>query len=120
MTRTNKAVTAHGEVDYETVTCDSCGSEVMKRDARRFVIGDLKATDYWSHKNTKEFHFDSGDYATGWACSYCADGDIAAVPQVGTLWNWWRSRAFVTQYIIVLAGALLAFVILASVAGAVA
>ena len=24
----------HGEVEYETVECDSCGSEVAKEDAR--------------------------------------------------------------------------------------
>jgi len=74
----NKAATAHGEVEYETVTCDSCDSEILKSEAKRFVIGDYVRTDTWTHKGDElEFR----DYTMGWACEYCRESGPVAYPQ---------------------------------------
>lgn len=43
MRNTKKAVTVHGEVEYETFRCDSCGDEYMVEDAISIGIG-LKKT----------------------------------------------------------------------------
>ena len=74
-----QATTIHGEVEYETVDCSSCGDEVAKQNALRFVIAD--PTDYSvlraMHKVRLEYK--SGTLREGWACPYCAD-DPAAMP----------------------------------------
>jgi len=102
MTKQNRAVTAHGEVEYETVECDSCESEVMKSEAKRIVVGDLKDTVHWSHKSTKEFHFDNSTYATGWVCQYCSDGPLVGVPSVSSARKWLRRIPEPAQFILVM------------------
>lgn len=93
MTNQRKAVTAHGEVPYETVECDSCGNEVAKDDAEKFVIGDHIHTDKWSHKGD-ELEFKN--YRTGWACEYCK-GDPAGFPST-RVGGWFLDLPFLIQY----------------------
>jgi hypothetical protein len=70
----NKAATAHGEVEYETVTCDSCGTEVIESDAMSFQIGT---------QLDKKYSRDV--YVTGHACQHCADVGPAAYPEPSRL-----------------------------------
>lgn len=60
MTTTSKQVeTVYGNVEVETVECDSCGNEILKEEANTFEIGD--GADAWS----------------GWACDLCvSEGPI--------------------------------------------
>jgi hypothetical protein len=39
-TETRQAATVHGEVEYEVVECDSCGTEILADEANDFTIGD--------------------------------------------------------------------------------
>jgi len=70
MTQTQKAVTAHGEVEYDVVECASCGNDVAKEEAERFVmVHDLKKkTDWHDHTEYEMYH-----HTEGWACQYCRD-----------------------------------------------
>jgi Zn ribbon nucleic-acid-binding protein len=72
---TEKAVTAYGEVEYETVECDSCGHKVVKEDADRFVVGELQSEKYWDDYTKYEFR--QRRHQTGWACPHCRDDPIA-------------------------------------------
>jgi len=65
MTNDNTAVTAHGEIEYETVTCDSCGNDVLEEDAYHFAIGGYK------EKFGGEVRFKERNTTLGWACEYC-------------------------------------------------
>lgn len=70
---TRTATTAHGEVEYETVECDSCNNEVAQEKARDFVIGDIKASKSWTHRSHARFEiYDEGRYR-GTLCPYCSD-----------------------------------------------
>jgi len=74
--------TPHGEVEYETVVCDSCGSETRKDDAYRFLlISELKRES--SRLDHDEFEVYTSDYTDGWACPYCADADPVDYPGRG-------------------------------------
>lgn len=68
------AVTVHGPVEYETVTCDSCGEETMKNEAERFVIGGFDCTKYGDHR------FDVDNSTLGWICPYCVTEEPASFP----------------------------------------
>jgi hypothetical protein len=88
MTEKKRATTAHGDVTYETVECDSCETEVMKTEARRFVVGNLKKTKHRSYRSEKQLHFEDSDYTVGWVCPYCFEEDIVGFPSRSTVWNW--------------------------------
>ena len=70
---TQKAITQHGEIEYETVECDSCSNEVMEGDEITYVLGEVQSSDYWSHKNAYEVEFYEEDFYQGTLCPYCAD-----------------------------------------------
>lgn len=78
-----KASTAFGEVEYETVVCDSCDNEVMKDEAFRFVTIDtdqIRTDRSWSdHHEWEVYH---GGYNEGWACPYCHEDGPVAYPRV--------------------------------------
>jgi len=76
MSQQQKTVTAHGEVEYETVECDSCGNIIPKEDGKRFVIGEFNRKDSWTHKGD-ELEFES--YRMGWCCPFC-ETDPAGFP----------------------------------------
>ena len=67
MTEQTTAHTTHGEVTYELVECSSCGNDVPKENAQRFVIGE------YSKKFGRKIQFDMDNVITGWACEYCHD-----------------------------------------------
>lgn len=73
-----KTVTAHGEIEYETVECSSCGNDVMKEKAKGFIVYDqdkVKRThDRLGHY---EWEIYDGGYITGWACPYCAEEPLS-------------------------------------------
>lgn len=78
-----KAQTAHGEVEYETVTCDSCESEVMKSEAFRFVTfaqDEIRKEMSWHDHHEWEVY--DGGYRAGWACPYCHDAGPADFPRI--------------------------------------
>jgi len=59
MSTTQTVHTQFGEVEVETVECDSCGNEIAKDDAKKFTIGERE----------------------GYACSHCVDeGPISFPP----------------------------------------
>lgn len=62
MSPTKTAQTVHGEVQYETVECSSCGEEVAKDEAFEFEMRKDVDGIYRSKVNRK-----------GWACEYCAN-----------------------------------------------
>lgn len=68
--------TVHGDVEYETVECDSCGNELAKESADRLIVGDvdrIRTSDY----RPDEIRFNS--YTLGWVCPYC-NSDPASFP----------------------------------------
>jgi hypothetical protein len=77
---TEVSVTAHGEIQYETVTCSSCGSTVPEEDAKRFVIGDVVGITHWGALEKREYKFDTSNYQEGWACKYCRNDDVIDFP----------------------------------------
>lgn len=78
MTDRNTAKTVHGEIEYETVTCDSCGNEILQSDAKRFVIGDHVRTKSWSGSGDElEFR----NYTMGWACEICQNNGPVEFPE---------------------------------------
>ena len=70
---TQKAITQHGEIEYETVECDSCENDMMEGDEITYVLGEIKKSDYWSHKEEFELRFDKNNFYKGSLCPYCAD-----------------------------------------------
>ena len=77
MSQTESITTEHGRIEYETVDCDSCGAEVAKEDADRFVvIHDLRDEHDWTDYTQYECH----DATDGWICPYCADSGPLDVP----------------------------------------
>lgn len=76
MSETRTATTPHGEVEYEVVTCDSCGNDVAKEDAKDFFIGDVdEITDYHGQEKV---YFDTLEQ--GKACPICADDEAVDGP----------------------------------------
>lgn len=67
-----EALTAHGEVEYETIECATCGNKEMKKKSQQFLLGDIKKKYDW--KGHDEFHVYDG-YITGHLCEYCADAE---------------------------------------------
>lgn len=104
MTDRNTAATAHGSVEYETVTCDSCGNEVVKDDAYRFAIGGYERNFIGTHE------FDADAATVGWACEFCRD-DPAGYPTQPTLIEWRTLDADEQAGFILLAIALITAVI---------
>lgn len=78
MSPKRKATTVHGEVEYEVVECSSCGNEVAKEDAKRFVIGDQTKKTDWGGLSTTEYHFNNEQ--EGWACEYCRNDQLVDFP----------------------------------------
>jgi len=77
MSQTESITTEHGRIEYETVDCDSCGAEVAKEDADRFVvIHDLRDKSDWTGYTQYECH----DATDGWICPYCADSGPTDTP----------------------------------------
>lgn len=75
--------TAHGEIEYETVECDSCGTELLKDEAFGFIVFDqdkLKKSRSWNHFH--EWNVYDGGYKTGWACPYCYDAAPVDFPRI--------------------------------------
>jgi hypothetical protein len=63
------ALTEHGEVEYTTVTCDSCNEDVVKTSALRFAIGNPK----W---DGLDYTFYETESSIGWVCPHCRDEPI--------------------------------------------
>ena len=81
-----EATTVHGTVAYETVTCDSCGNEVAKEDAERFVIGEVKS----ERATCGAYQIRFTHHREGWACPYCRD-DPAGYPTRFAFMRWLKS-----------------------------
>lgn len=90
MTDRQTTPTAYGDVEYETVECDSCGNDVLKKDASTFVVGEC--TSQRDRYTGKQFRFKDSDCATGWICPYCRDeGGIIGTPSVTDVRALWLS-----------------------------
>lgn len=76
---TEKAITVYGEVDYETVECSSCETEVLKEEAQRFVVGDVRRHKSLDNRGIETYAFKKGTVRDGWACEFCVD-DPAGFP----------------------------------------
>lgn len=81
-TKKNTAPTVHGSIEYETVECSSCGQDVMKEEARRVYVGDVKGTTNSSHRGVTEVEFDRHDHTSGWFCPHCYDEPVGFVAKV--------------------------------------
>ncbi len=72
-TRTRSAVTPHGDVEYEVVTCAHCGEEVMPADAVPVGVGvETYSCDgipfcRETHERPRETHV---------LCAYCAEATL--------------------------------------------
>jgi len=72
-TKTKSVKTTEGTVEYEIVECSSCGNEIAREDAEKFVIiHSLKKERNWS----RHTEFECYDHTEGWACKYCRDDPI--------------------------------------------
>lgn len=81
-TKTRTTPTAHGEVDYKTVTCSSCGEEVPKESAARFIVSNDWESKWATGFNDKTtYQFGTTDMKRGWACEYCKEQDPIGYPQ---------------------------------------
>jgi hypothetical protein len=78
--RTDHATTVHGEVEYKTVECASCGNTVPKQQAKRFVIGTTKNIEHWGMIGKRDYSFETADYQEGWACEYCRNDGVINFP----------------------------------------
>jgi hypothetical protein len=83
----NQTLTAHGEVEYETRVCSSCGSEHPLQDSEVFVIGKYVDDDTWSYRSEHEFTFKHRTVTWGWACEHCRDHDPVMYPQSDSFWK---------------------------------
>ena len=79
-TETKVSVTAHGEVEYETVVCDSCDTTIPKENAKRFVIGDVMELNHRGALKKRQYGFHTSDYQEGWACEYCRNDGVVDFP----------------------------------------
>ena len=81
-TRTTTAATVHGEVEYETVDCSSCQTEVRKDNAFGFVIYDTDCAkrDFHDGLHHHEWKIHDRGYATGYACEYCYENGPIEYP----------------------------------------
>jgi hypothetical protein len=69
-----KVVTEHGEVEYKTKECTSCGNKVVEEEAYVAIIGDVKNRRYRSGQGEYEFTLNS-DYYKAPLCPYCAESE---------------------------------------------
>jgi len=54
MKQTKHTVTAHGEVEYETVECASCEQEYLPEDTQTLYLGDIETRhENYAARNTK-------------------------------------------------------------------
>lgn len=67
-------------MEYETVECDSCGSEVQKEDARRFLMGKISSSREEFGKKQVRFE-ETPKVVTGWSCPYCVEAGPAGFPK---------------------------------------
>lgn len=81
-----KIPTAHGEVEYETVECSSCGNTVPEQSAKRYVVGTVQNIKHWGALGKREYEFDTSDYQEGWACEYCRNDGVVDFPLM-SVWN---------------------------------
>ena len=65
MSKTKTTTTAHGEVQYKVVECDSCGANIMEGDEYEFTIGDRN----------------------GVACEHCVNEGPASFPEKTYEWS---------------------------------
>ena len=77
---TQVSVTAHGEVEYETVVCDSCETTIPKEHAKRFVIGDVVEIHHRGALGKRQYGFNTSACQEGWACEYCRNAGVVDFP----------------------------------------
>jgi len=77
MSERETAVTIHGEVEYATVECSSCGETVAAEHATSVIVGDVTNIESWGHQ-PDQYEFGNGK-ERGKICEYCRD-DPAAYP----------------------------------------
>lgn len=116
MTKT-KTITKTEEV--EAVECSSCGQDIEKDKAYKFVI----------HTETNNKRFDDNhpnQYRDGWACQYCADESPAAYPSssesttgkiTGNITDWLMSHHIPILFLIVYGGCLILLFVFTEVIG---
>ena len=77
MSERETAVTVHGDVEYETVECESCGERVAATHATDVIVGEVtNVSEYTSISNRYKF---ANGMNRGQLCDYCRD-DPAAYP----------------------------------------
>jgi len=74
------AATAHGEIEYETVECSSCGDTVAKESAKRHVVGTVQDITHWGVIGHRTYEFDTSDYQEGWVCECCRNDGVVDFP----------------------------------------
>ena len=85
-----QALTVHGEVDYDTVECSSCGNEVLEDESYGFILYDsakVKKTRSWHDHNEWEVY--NGGYKEGHICPFCYDEGPVDYP---------RTRSFAQRF----------------------
>ena len=80
MTKTVEVDTAHGTTTYETVECSSCGTEVSKPEAKRFIMGTLQGKDTYRALGKVRYGISTQDVREGWVCPYCYDSGPIEFP----------------------------------------
>jgi len=73
MTKTVEVDTIHGTTTYEAVECSSCGTEVSKPEAKRFIMGTLEEKTTYRALRVVNYEISTDDVCEGWACPYCYD-----------------------------------------------
>lgn len=74
-----KAETAFGEIEYETVECVSCETEVRSDEALDVIVGEVKSKRSWNHNNYDQYEvYKEGQYR-GKLCPYCVDAQHIAL-----------------------------------------
>jgi len=117
MTQTETVYTAHGEVEYEIVECDSCGDSVRKTNAQRYYIGDVRRTRLkFGHRQVR---FDKKTPAKGWACEYCRENGVVGFPhppsRVKEAFVWWFMDRFGLTFRGIMTCVVVAVVVIAAI-----
>lgn len=82
MTETKTAQTVYGDVEYETVECDSCNNEVMKEEAFRFLLfGEETLRQKIDKYDRTEYKFENDTLIEGWACEHCHENGPISFPE---------------------------------------
>ena len=80
-TETHTVTTAHGETTYETVECDSCGTDTAKDEARSYIMGTCQSKQKWRIDGGYiEYHISRDDVQEGYVCPYCYDSGPIDTP----------------------------------------